>query len=125
MHTKTITIFHNPRCSTSRAALAMIRDAGHEPVIVDYLSTPPDRETLARLITDAGVSVVEAMRKKDPLFNELGLGDAAVTDARRIDAMLAHPILIERPFVVTSAGTRLCRPLERIGDILPGLPETR
>lgn len=117
-----ITIFHNPRCGTSRNTLALIRNTGVEPVVVDYLSNPPSREALADMISKAGLTVREAMRSKEQVFTELGLADPALGDAALLDAMLANPILINRPFVVTPAGVRLCRPSEIVLDILP-LPQ--
>lgn len=114
-----VTIYHNPACGTSRNTLAMIRNAGIEPAIIEYLATPPDRETLQAMIRDAGLTVRQAMREKGTPYAELGLGDPALTDAQLLDAMLAHPILINRPFVVTERGTRLCRPSEVVLDILP------
>ena len=114
-----ITIYHNPRCGTSRNTLALIRNTGVEPTVVDYLASPPSRETLKAMIGQAGMSVREAIRSKEAVFAELGLGEPGVTDEALLDAMLAHPILINRPFVVTPAGTRLCRPSEAVLDILP------
>lgn len=114
-------IYHNPRCGTSRNTLALIRHGGIEPAIIEYLKTPPDRATLQRLIADAGLAVREAVREKETLFGELGLDDPGCTDETLLDAMLAHPILINRPFVVTNLGTRLCRPSEVVLDILPPL----
>jgi len=113
------TIYHNPRCSTSRNALQMIRDAGIEPTIIEYLKSPPSRQTLAGLIQQSGLSVREAIRAKESLYDELGLGSADVTDDQLLDAMIENPILINRPFVVTPQGARLCRPVERINEILP------
>jgi len=110
------TIYHNPRCSTSRKALELLREAGVEPEIVEYLQSPPSRTRLRQLIRDAGLSVREAMRTKEPLFRELGLGDAS--DAALLDAMVAHPILIERPFVATAKGVRLGRPVERVLEVV-------
>ncbi|WP_227458277.1 arsenate reductase (glutaredoxin) [Cupriavidus pauculus] len=115
----TVTIYHNPACGTSRNTLAMIRNAGIEPIVIEYLSTPPDRPTLQALIRDAGLTVREAIREKGTPYAELGLGDPALDDEALLDAMLAHPILINRPFVVTELGVRLCRPSERVLDILP------
>ncbi|WP_244786633.1 arsenate reductase (glutaredoxin) [Cupriavidus pauculus] len=115
----TVTIYHNPTCGTSRNTLAMIRNAGIEPIVIEYLSTPPDRQTLQALIRDAGLTVREAIREKGTPYAELGLGDPALDDEALLDAMLAHPILINRPFVVTELGVRLCRPSERVLDILP------
>ena len=114
----TVTIYHNPACGTSRNTLALIRNAGVEPEVVEYLKTPPSRSTLARMIKDAGLSVRQAIREKEKLFAELGLADATLTDEQLLDAMLAHPVLINRPFVVTPAGTRLCRPSELLLEIL-------
>ena len=114
-----ITIYHNPRCGTSRNTLAMIRNSGEEPVVIEYLKTPPSREKLVELIAAAGLGVRGIMRAKEALFTELGLGDPAKTDEALIDAMMAHPILINRPIVVTPLGTRLCRPSEVVLDILP------
>ena len=119
-----ITIYHNPACGTSRNTLTLIRNAGIEPEVIEYLKTPPSRATLSRLIKDAGLSVREALREKEKLFAELGLADASLTDEQLLDAMLAHPILINRPFVVTLAGTRLCRPSELLLEILPA-PQAR
>ena len=114
-----ITIYHNPKCGTSRNTLEMIRNSGEDPDIILYLQTPPDRATLERLIAANGEGVRAVMREKEALFTELGLGAEGCTDAQRIAAMLAHPILINRPIVVTPLGTRLCRPSERVLDILP------
>ncbi|MFN4063900.1 arsenate reductase (glutaredoxin) [Parazoarcus communis] len=114
-----ITIYHNPRCGTSRNTLAMIRNSGEEPVIIEYLKTPPTRDQLVALIAAAGLGVRGIMRAKEKLFGELGLADPAVSDEALIDAMMAHPILINRPIVVTQLGTRLCRPSEVVLDILP------
>lgn len=115
----TVTIYHNPACGTSRNTLAMIRNAGIEAIVIEYLSAPPDRQTLQALIRDAGLTVREAIREKGTPYAELGLGDPALDDEALLDAMLAHPILINRPFVVTELGVRLCRPSERVLDILP------
>ncbi len=114
-----ITIYHNPRCGTSRNTLAMIRNSGEAPRVIEYLQTPPGRETLLALIAAAGLGVRGIVRAKEALFTELGLDDPATSDAELIDAMLAHPILINRPIVVTPLGTRLCRPSEVVLDILP------
>ena len=115
----TVTIYHNPACGTSRNTLAMIRNAGIEPIVVEYLNMPPDRQTLQSMIRAAGLSVREAIREKGTPYAELGLGDPALTDDQLLDAMLAHPILINRPFVGTELGVRLCRPSEVVLDILP------
>jgi arsenate reductase len=117
-----VTIYHNPQCGTSRNTLALIRNAGVEPTIVEYLKTPPSRATLVDLIARAGLKVRDAMRTKGTPYHELGLDDPALSDDALIDAMLAHPILINRPFVVTPWGVRLSRPSEVVLDILP-LPQ--
>ncbi|AXE95730.1 arsenate reductase (glutaredoxin) [Paraburkholderia sp. 22099] len=114
-----VTIYHNPNCGTSRNTLAMIRNAGIEPEIIEYLKTPPNRETLKDLIARAGLTVRAALREKGTPYAELGLDDASLTDEQLLDAMLAHPILINRPFVATPLGARLCRPSEIVLDILP------
>lgn len=114
-----ITIYHNPRCGTSRNTLALIRNAGVEPTVIDYLAAPPTRDALRSMIAQAGLTVREAMRAKEAVFSELGLDDPALGDDALLDAMLANPILINRPFVVTPAGVRLCRPSELVLDILP------
>ncbi|GLK56884.1 arsenate reductase [Methylopila capsulata] len=114
-----VTIWHNPACGTSRNTLAMIRAAGVEPTVVEYLKTPPTRDELAKAISDAGLSPREAAREKGTPFAALGLGQPGVTDDGILDAMLAHPILINRPFVFTSRGVRLCRPSEAVLEILP------
>ena len=114
-----VTIYHNPDCGTSRNTLGLIRNAGIEPTVIEYLQNPPDRATLVELIKRAGLSVREAVREKGTPFAELGLDNPATTDEQLIDAMLAHPILINRPFVVTPTGVGLCRPSEVVLDILP------
>ncbi|MBN9317560.1 MAG: arsenate reductase (glutaredoxin) [Devosia sp.] len=114
----TVTIYHNPDCGTSRNTLAMIRQSGVEPTVVEYLKTPPDRETVARLVGDAGLTVREALRRKDTPFDDLDLGDPGKTDDELLDAIGRHPILLNRPFVVAPRGTRLCRPSELVLDIL-------
>ncbi|MCF1463621.1 arsenate reductase (glutaredoxin) [Agrobacterium vitis] len=113
------TIYHNPECGTSRNTLAMIRNAGIEPLVIEYLSTPPTRGELARMIADAGLSVREAIREKGTPYEQLGLDNPDLTDGQLLDAMLEHPILINRPFVITPLGTRLARPSERVLEILP------
>lgn len=112
-----VTIYHNPACGTSRNTLGLIRNAGIEPTIIAYLETPPDRTTLLSLIATMGMPVREVVRAKEPVHAELGLADA--DDETLIDAMLAHPVLINRPIVVTALGTKLCRPSELVLDILP------
>ncbi|MGO4326875.1 arsenate reductase (glutaredoxin) [Cupriavidus sp. 2TAF22] len=114
-----VTIYHNPACATSRNTLAMIRNAGIEPTVLEYLSSPPDRQTLQAMIRDAGLTVRDAIREKGTPYAQLGLSDPALTNEQLLDAMLAHPILINRPFVVTELGVRLCRPSEAVLDILP------
>lgn len=114
-----VTIWHNPACGTSRNTLAMIRNAGIEPVIVDYLKTPPARAEVAAAIAAAGLTVRAALREKGTPYGALGLDDPARTDDALLDAMMDHPILINRPFVFTPLGVRLCRPSERVLDILP------
>ncbi len=113
------TIWHNPACGTSRNVLALLREAGLEPVVVDYLRDPPTRARLVEMIRAAGLSVREALRQKGTPYDDLGLGDPALTDEQLLDAMMAHPILINRPFVVTAKGTRLCRPSEAVRELLP------
>ena len=117
-----VTIYHNPKCGTSRNVLALIRNTGVEPEVIEYLKTPPSRETLVELIARMAVPVRDVMRAKETLYDELALGDPALGDDALIDAMLAHPILINRPIVVTTLGARLCRPSEAVLDILP-LPQ--
>jgi arsenate reductase (glutaredoxin) len=117
-----VTIYHNPDCGTSRNTLALIRNAGVEPTIIEYLKTPPTRETLVDLIARAGLKVRDAIRIKGTPYHQLGLDDPTLSDDALLDAMLAHPILINRPFVVTPWGVRLARPSEVVLDILP-LPQ--
>jgi arsenate reductase len=117
-----ITIYHNPACGTSRNTLALIRNTGTEPRVIHYLETPPSRAELVALIAASGLPVREVMRTKEKIFSELRLGDPRWSDDELIDFMLAHPILINRPIVVTPLGTRLCRPSEAVLDILP-LPQ--
>lgn len=109
-------IYHNPKCSTSRKTLDLLRENGIEPEIVLYLKTPPTRAELVTMITDAGIGVRDAVRKRESLYGELGLADAS--DDELLDAMVEHPILIERPFVVTDKGTRLARPIDKVHEIL-------
>lgn len=115
-----ITIYHNPKCGTSRNVLAMIRASGEEPEIVEYLKTPPGREKLVELIAATGQPVREILRQKGTPYDELGLDDPKLNDAELIDFMVEHPILMNRPIVVTPLGTALCRPSEKVLDILPG-----
>ena len=114
-----ITIYHNPDCGTSRNTLALIRNSGVEPVIIEYLKTPPGRAKLVELIAAMGVPVRSVLRQKGTPYDELKLGDPKWTDDQLIDFMVQHPILMNRPIVVTSLGTRLCRPSEAVLDILP------
>ena len=117
MATAAVTIWHNPACGTSRNVLALIRNAGIEPEVVEYLRTPPDRAALQAAIARLGIPVRELVRQKEALYAGLGLADA--DDAALLDAMLAHPVLINRPVVFTEAAARLCRPSEAVLDILP------
>lgn len=114
-----ITIYHNSKCSNSRGALALIREYGLEPEVIEYLKTPPSKETLKALITAAGITPRELLRTKEDIYAKLGLDDAKWTDDELVDFMLQHPVLINRPLVVTPLGTRLCRPPERVLEILP------
>ena len=115
----TVTIYHNPDCGTSRNTLAMIRQSGEEPEVIEYLKTPPSRERLVELIEAMGIAPRELLREKGTPYAELGLADPKWTDDELIDFMLAHPILINRPIVVIPLGTKLCRPSEAVSDILP------
>lgn len=115
-----ITIYHNPACGTSRNVLALIRNSGEEPRIVEYLTTPPTRAELLSLIARAGLTPRALLRRKGTPHDELGLDDPSLTDDALVDAMMAHPILINRPLVVTPLGVRLCRPSETVLEILPG-----
>lgn len=114
-----ITIYHNPACGTSRNTLEMIRNSGTEPTIIHYLENPPSRDELVKLIADMGITVRALLRKNVEPYEELGLAEDKFTDEQLIDFMLQHPILINRPIVVTPLGTRLCRPSEGVLDILP------
>ena len=114
-----VTIYHNPSCGTSRNTLQMIRDAGIEPTIIEYLKSPPDRATIQSLIERMGITARELLRQKGTPYAELRLDDSHWTEAELINQMLEHPILINRPIVVTPAGVRLCRPPERVLEILP------
>ena len=113
-----VTIYHNPACGTSRNTLAMIRQSGEEPEVIEYLKTPPSRARLVELIAAMGIAARELLREKGTPYAELGLSDPKWTDNELIDFMLAHPILINRPVVVTAKGVRLCRPSERVLDLL-------
>ncbi|MEE7464977.1 arsenate reductase (glutaredoxin) [Methylobacterium fujisawaense] len=114
-----VVIYHNPDCGTSRNTLAMIRNAGIEPHVIEYLKTPPNRTLIKRMLASAGLSVRDALREKGTPFAELGLGDPALTDEQLLDAVEAHPILLNRPLVVSPKGVRLCRPSEAVLDLLP------
>ncbi|EJC82612.1 glutaredoxin-dependent arsenate reductase [Rhizobium leguminosarum bv. trifolii WSM2297] len=114
-----VTIYHNPDCGTSRNTLAMIRNAGIEPTVIEYLTSPPSHDELAKMIADAGLTVREAIREKGTPYAELGLDNPKLTDDQLLDAMMRDPILINRPFVITPLGTRLARPSEAVLDILP------
>ncbi len=115
------TIYHNPACGTSRNTLALIRHAGIEPTVIEYLRQPPSRERLIELIAAAGLGTREALRQKGTPYAELGLDDSSLSDDQLLDAMMADPVLINRPFVTTPLGTRLCRPSEVVLDILPAV----
>ena len=117
-----IKIYHNPACGTSRNTLALIRNSGVEPIVIEYLMTPPSKAELVELIRSAGLSVREAIRKNVPPYSDLGIDQEDWSDEQLLNFMLQHPILINRPFVVTDLGTRLCRPSEIVLDILP-LPQ--
>ena len=117
-----ITIFHNPACGTSRNTLALIRNTGAEPEVIEYLKTPPTRDQLLELIAQMAVPIRDVLRRKEKAYDELGLDNPVLGDDALLDAMLTHPVLINRPIVVTPLGTRLCRPSEAVLDILP-LPQ--
>jgi arsenate reductase (glutaredoxin) len=114
-----VTIYHNPACGTSRNVLALIQEAGIEPHVIEYLKTPPDRRTLESLLTRSGLKPRELLREKGTPYAELGLADESLSDSQLIDAMLSHPILINRPIVVTPKGVKLCRPAQTVLAILP------
>lgn len=117
--TSDIIIYHNPECGTSRNALAMIRNAGIEPHMIEYLKTPPSRAMLEELIARAGIPPRDLLREKGTPFAELGLGDPALSGEQLIDAMMEHPVLINRPLVVSPLGVKLCRPSEEVLDLIP------
>ena len=114
-----LVIYHNPECGTSRNVLGLIRNAGIEPHVIEYLKTPPSRALLVELIARAGITPRELLREKGTPYAELGLGDASLSDDALVDAMMAHPVLINRPLVVSPAGVKLCRPSEAVLDLLP------
>ncbi|MFA7681085.1 MAG: arsenate reductase (glutaredoxin) [Pigmentiphaga sp.] len=114
----TPTIYHNPRCGTSRTTLALLQEKGIAPTVIEYLKTPPDRATLNKLAQDCDEGAQGLLRKKEALVAELGLDQPGVTDPQILDAIAAHPILLNRPVVVTSKGTRVCRPAERVLDLI-------
>lgn len=114
-----VTIYHNPACGTSRNTLALIREAGIQPTVVEYLKTPPDRATLVGLLDKLGLPLREVLRRKGSPYEALGLDDPKWTDAQLVELMLEHPILINRPIVVSERGARLCRPPETVHEILP------
>jgi arsenate reductase len=119
MSDDSVTIYHNPACGTSRNTLAMIRNAGIEPVVVEYLKTPPSRDELSNFLARASMTPRDLLREKGTPYAELGLDDETLSDDQLIDAMMAHPILINRPLVVTAIGVKLCRPSEAVLNILP------
>lgn len=114
----TVIIYHNPACGTSRNTLAMIRQSGEEPTVIDYLTAPPSRDRLVSLIQSMNIPVRALLREKEPAFSSLGLGNSALSDEQLIDAMISHPILMNRPIVETSKGVRLCRPSELVLGLL-------
>jgi arsenate reductase len=114
-----VIIYHNPECGTSRSTLAVIRNSGIEPHVIEYLKTPPSRTLLQQLVERMGVSVRDILREKGTPYGELGLGDSGLTDEQLLDAIEAHPILINRPIVITPKGVKLCRPSETVLDLLP------
>ncbi|MBC7202651.1 MAG: arsenate reductase (glutaredoxin) [Pusillimonas sp.] len=117
-----VTIYHNPKCGTSRNTLALIRHAGIEPEVIEYLKTPPNRETITNMVRQAGLTLREALREKGTPFLELGLDKPDITDSQLLDAIETHPILLNRPFVITEKGANLCRPCEKVLDLLPPMP---
>jgi arsenate reductase len=118
-----IVIYHNPECGTSRNTLAMIRNAGIEPHVIEYLKTPPSRALLIELIERAGITPRDLLREKGTPYAELGLSDTSLSDDALVDAMMAHPVLINRPLVVSPLGVKLCRPSEAVLDLLPALQQ--
>ena len=120
-----VTIYHNPVCGTSRNTLALIRDSGVEPTVIEYLKTPPDEVQLRTLLVALGLPVRDLLRQKEPLYSELALADGKWSDEALVACIARHPILLQRPVVVTPLGARLCRPPERVLDILPPPPGSR
>lgn len=116
-------IWHNPNCSTSRKVLALLREGGEDPEVVEYLKTTPARDTIRQWIADAGLTVRQALRRRNTPHDDLGLDDPDLTDDQLLDSILAHPVLLERPFVRTPLGTRLCRPAERVFEIMANPPQ--
>lgn len=114
----TVTIFHNPRCNTSRTVLGLLKAKELDIHVIEYLKQPPDRATLIDLLQQLGIGPRALLRKKEAIYGELGLGDPSLSDDRLIDAILAHPILIERPIVITPKGARICRPVEKLAEVL-------
>lgn len=114
-----VTIYHNPDCGTSRTVLAALREAGHEPHVIEYLKQPPSRQTMKSLLSSMGMAPRDILRRKGTPFEELGLDDPALTDDQILEALAAHPILMERPVVQTPLGVRVCRPADRLQEILP------
>ncbi len=113
-----ITIYHNPNCTTSRKTLQQLRDAGHEPQVIEYLKTPPSRETMRGLLKAMNMTPRDILRRSGTPYDELGLDDPALSDEALLDALEAHPILMQRPIVVSEKGTVLCRPIERLGEVV-------
>ncbi|MEC5292889.1 arsenate reductase (glutaredoxin) [Aurantimonas sp. C2-6-R+9] len=120
----TITIYHNPACGTSRNTLVMIRQSGEEPEVIEYLKTPPSRECLQELVAEMGISARDLLRQKGTPYADLGLDDPSLTEEQLVDAMMAHPILINRPIVVTDKGAKLCRPSDEVLSLLDNPPST-
>ena len=117
--TTDVTIYHNPTCGTSRKVLGLLRDAGVQPRVIEYLKTPPTRDEMRALLKQLGMTPRDILRRKGSLFGELGLDDPAKSDEILLDALQSHPVLMERPIVATARGTRVCRPAERVNDLLP------
>ena len=113
-----VTIYHNPNCSTSRKVLGLLRDAGHKPEVIEYLKTPPTRDRMKELLKAMGMKPRDILRRSGTPYDELGLGDPALTDDQILDALEKHPILMQRPVVVSQKGTRLCRPLEKVSEVV-------